>query len=86
LTLLKLIAGEKKVLDGFLELWYLLIMAKYIVKVNKSGNNFRINIPRQIVRLLGWNDTKFVIIDDQDVKTLTIRSLLDAESLESKDT
>jgi hypothetical protein len=57
---------------------------KNIVKVEKTGGTFRINIPRRVVRMKCWGDVRFVMIDDNCGDTLVIRRLLDGKMLEDK--
>jgi hypothetical protein len=54
---------------------------KNIVRVEKTGGTFRINIPRRVVRLKRWGDVRFVMVDDNCGDKLVIRRLLDGKML-----
>ncbi|MBA7474179.1 hypothetical protein ES707_09527 [subsurface metagenome] len=74
-----------KTIDSVSLFCYYPLMATHIVKVQKQGKNFRVNIPRQIVRSRGWEDVLYVLISDLPGNSITIRRFVDGESLKAKD-
>lgn len=58
---------------------------KHVVKVEKSGLAFRINIPRRIVMEKCWGDAQYVLVEDHHPDKIVIRRLIDAESLKGED-
>lgn len=58
-------------------------MAKHVVKVTKDRNNFRINIPREAVKLKGWESVTHVLLETHWGDRLIIRRLLDDKNREA---
>lgn len=58
-------------------------MAKYIVKVDKAKQVFRINIPRKIIQHNLWGNVSHVIVEYRQPDEIVIRRLIDAEALET---
>lgn len=57
-------------------------MARHIVKVEHGPGNTRINIPRVVVRKMGWSDVRYVIIEDHHDDILIVRRFIDDQSLD----
>jgi len=66
----------KIVLDGIFPFLYIPLMAKHIVKVDKSKGNFRVNIPKTIIKNWSWENVNYVILDDTNDMYLLLRRLV----------
>ncbi|MBA7584040.1 hypothetical protein ES708_25992 [subsurface metagenome] len=60
-------------------------MSKIICKVVKTDGNFRINIPKKIIREKRWGDVLYVTVEDHWYDKVVIRRLLDEKELKSED-
>lgn len=60
-------------------------MTKYVVKVEKAGRMFRINIPRKIIATKLWFDVSHVLVEEHRDGYIILRRLFDGEALEGKD-
>lgn len=60
-------------------------MARYVVKVDKAQNCFRVNIPRRIIQPILWSNVSHVLVEYCEPDQIVIRRLINAEDLEKKD-
>ncbi|MQY76020.1 MAG: hypothetical protein GH155_00115 [Spirochaeta sp.] len=60
-------------------------MSKIICKVLKTDGNFRINVPKKIIREKLWGDVLYVILEDHWPDKVVIRRLFDEKDLKSED-
>ena len=56
-------------------------MKKYLCKVDKSCDNFRVSIPKELIRLLRWGDVQYVLVEHQNKFSIAIRRMLDEKAL-----
>jgi len=59
-------------------------LAKHMVKVCPGGGQFRVTIPKLLLRELNWKDVRHVLLENNQDGTLTVRRFVDGESLENK--
>lgn len=50
---------------------------KWIVKVERTGSAFRINIPRKVVEARCWKNVRYLVIDDNNDQYLVVERLKD---------
>ena len=70
----------KKILDGDFPIWYSADMSKHVIKVDKAGGTFRINIPKTIIQRWRWFNVDYVILDDANDDYLILRRLIYGEA------
>ena len=56
-------------------------MRKYIRMVSKYKGYTALNLPLELIRVKRWGDMRYVIIEDTDEDTITIRRIIDEKSL-----
>lgn len=59
-------------------------MAKNIVKVSCGGGQVRLTIPKLVIQGLKWQGVKYVMVEENQDGTLTIRRFVDGESLKAE--
>ena len=59
-------------------------MPKWICKVNWSGGQFRITIPKGLVEAMKWQDAAHVMLESTGKKGVLVWRLIDAESLKDE--
>lgn len=60
-------------------------MPKYIVKVSGGKASFRIVIPQQIVKKMGWEEVKYVTVEYFHPAFIKIRKVFDDETSKRSD-
>ncbi|MBA7583487.1 hypothetical protein ES708_25432 [subsurface metagenome] len=60
-------------------------MAKHLVKVERSGKGFRVNIPRRLVGENRWEDVQYVFIKPGPGHTVVIEGFLGGKDLKTED-
>ena len=71
---------REKILDGDFPIWYSADMSKHVIKVDKAGGTFRINIPKTIIQRWRWFNVDYVILDDANDDYLILRRLIYGEA------
>lgn len=59
-------------------------MPKYVATMNHYLDQHRINLPRQLVKDLAWEDVQFITLDRTADNTIVIRRFIDGQSLRSE--
>ncbi len=58
-------------------------MTKHIVSVEKNCHNFRINIPASVVKAKGWQNERYVILNDWPENSIIIERIMN-ETFQAK--
>lgn len=59
-------------------------MAKHIVKTDRGSCKFRVIIPKKVIELKGWENVKYVTIEDHWGDRLVVRRLMLDETAEAE--
>ena len=51
------------------------LMAEWIMKVQHNLTSFRVTIPKVVVNKMGWEDVRYVVVEDRWDDKLLIRRL-----------
>ena len=57
------------------------VMPKYLTKISKFGGQYRLTIPKLLVKEMKWQDVEFVYLVDEGGGLLAVRRFIDGESL-----
>ena len=60
-------------------------MARIIVKVSGESSSFRIVIPKELIKEMGWDALDYVVVRKCSNRSLEIRRLFDDEGTERQD-
>lgn len=58
-------------------------MAKYFCKVNKAKEQFRVTVPKALIKSLGWGDVEYVILERKPLGQILIRRFIDGKDLKN---
>lgn len=61
-------------------------MAKHVVKVVKARGEFRVGIPRSVIKAKHWEDVAYVLIEDHWGDKILIRRFINDEALSDEST
>jgi len=66
-------------LDRKSALMVAMLMEKLIVSVDSGNNNFRICLPRKIIKFLSWENVRYVIVSTHPPDEIVIKRLVNDE-------
>lgn len=58
-------------------------MAKYFCKVNKAKEQFRVTVPKALIKSLGWGDVEYVILERLPLSKVLMRRFIDGKDLKN---
>jgi len=67
------------------EKWYVMVMGYVIVKASTHGGLLRVSIPRTMVVAKGWENVRYVKVEDQWGDRIMITRVADNDESEKKD-
>jgi hypothetical protein len=50
-------------------------MAKWIVRVGRVGNSYRVVLPVAFIKSVGWEDLRYLVVDDNAVGDVVLKAL-----------
>lgn len=59
-------------------------MPKYLTKISKFGGQYRLTIPKGLIKEMEWQDVEFVLMDNVGQGALRIRRFVDGKDLKAK--
>lgn len=59
-------------------------MRKYLCKLSRFGGQFRVSIPRSLIKCLGWKKVEYVVLHKYGENSLVVEEFIDREALEGK--
>lgn len=60
-------------------------MPKFLAKLSKFGGQYRLTIPRQLIKEMAWEKVEYMTLGPQIDDAVIIRRFIDSESLKTKD-
>jgi len=60
-------------------------MPKHLVKLSKFGSQYRLTIPRLLIKEMAWEKVEYMTLGPQIDDSVIIRRFIDSESLKAKD-
>ena len=60
-----------------------MVVAKYFCKVNYTRGQFRVTVPKAVIKALGWGDVEYVILERKPLGRILMRRFVDGKDLKN---